>query len=156
MTENELYHFGVKGMKWGVRKSKSSSGSSGSSNSKQKQTKQKSEKKYSLSNNGRVKQVKNAYEKGKNYGTLGVAATAVGSASQKKSKFFIKGAAVGALNLAANAYITQGKGPHYVKVGVDYVRKAAITGLSLSAAADVIQEYANIGAAVIGSGTRYK
>ena len=28
MTENELYHFGVKGMKWGVRKSRSSYGSS--------------------------------------------------------------------------------------------------------------------------------
>ena len=28
MTENELYHFGVKGMRWGVRKSRSLSGSS--------------------------------------------------------------------------------------------------------------------------------
>ena len=28
MAENELYHFGVKGMKWGVRKYRSSSGSS--------------------------------------------------------------------------------------------------------------------------------
>ena len=34
MTENELYHFGVKGMKWGVRKSRSSSGSSKKKRSK--------------------------------------------------------------------------------------------------------------------------
>ena len=34
MTENELYHFGVKGMKWGVRKSRSSSGSSKNKRSK--------------------------------------------------------------------------------------------------------------------------
>ena len=36
MTNNELYHFGVKGMKWGVRKNRSSSDSSSSSLSKKK------------------------------------------------------------------------------------------------------------------------
>ena len=36
MTNNELYHFGVKGMKWGVRKNRSSSDPSSSSLSKKK------------------------------------------------------------------------------------------------------------------------
>lgn len=34
MTESELYHYGTKGMKWGVRKSRSSSGSSRKKRSK--------------------------------------------------------------------------------------------------------------------------
>ena len=34
MTENELYHYGIKGMKWGIRKSRSRTGSSRKKRSK--------------------------------------------------------------------------------------------------------------------------
>lgn len=120
--ENELTHYGVKGMKWGVRKAV---------------------KKVADKRRNKIKKRDESYAKTQQY--FGVGGVAIRSGGEFARKTVIKGALAKSINMSANAYIsTNGAKNYQVARGVDYVRRASITALSISAAADQIRVYSDL------------
>ncbi len=142
--ENELYHYGVKGMKWGVRRGDSKDSSSGGSTAK------KIGRKVGKAVSKRVQKSREKAEaRQKSYNRtadiFGVGGAAIRGYAEYQGKKRLKGMAVHLINDAANAYISSNVGSYRVNRGVDFVRRAAINGLSLSAHIDKIQTYATVG-----------
>lgn len=127
---NELYHYGVLGMKWGIRRN-SSAGRSSRVGAKLK-------KKYDQ------KREKKTEELQKDTDHYGVGGVAVGRYAGYKAKHHIRGH-------LANAYIANSGSKHRIATGVDYARRASISYLSMRDNAEKINAVADVGKAAIYS-----
>ena len=79
----------------------------------------------------------------------GVGGAALRSYSEYNGKKLIKGNMAHLINAAANAYISNNSSNYKISRGVDFVRKAAINGLSISSNIDQLQAYANVAKAYV-------
>lgn len=151
MYNTQLNHHGVKGMKWGVRRNTNKSSNIEKVGKKVGKTVGNQLKKAADKANNK----RNTWEKvGKVAGNAGVAVSVVGNYYGYKSKKRIKSTIAHVANAAANAYIVSGQGSYAKKRGVDYVRRAAITGLSVSSIVDGVKAIDNVGATVRGAKER--
>lgn len=130
---NELYHYGVLGMKWGIRKRSSGS------------VAKKIKKKYDQ------KRAKKDEELKKDTDRYGVGGVAIGRYAGYKAKHHIRGHLANAINASANAYIANSGSKHRIATGVDYARRASISYLSLKDNAEKINAVADVGKAAIYS-----
>ena len=134
----ELYHYGVMGMKWGVRKSSSSGGSNKIKNFAKKQAK-----KYIKKREEKTEQLHNTTDR------FGVAGVAVGRYLGYSGSHGLRGALVNVINMSANAYIASSSSKYHIARGVDFVRRASITALSVKDTADKINAFADVGKAYV-------
>lgn len=132
IPKNELMHYGVKGMKWGHRKSSTSGGKStgykigyklGTMTGKAIVKKQKKRAEH----DARIKKTTDHW---------GVGGVMLGSgvryARNKRMRTYL----ANTMNTAANAYISSSKGSYHTKRGVDFVRRAGVGYLSLKEYSD--------------------
>lgn len=136
---NELCHYGVKGMKWGVRRAAKKVGRS--LESRVAKNTEKAQKRKDKIN--------------KTTDVFGVGGVALGTYVKTSAKIGAKGTLAKTINLAANAYISSGLGNYYTQQGVHYARKAAISGLSISAYADVIRGFRDVGQSYVHAASKY-
>lgn len=151
--EDELYHHGIKGQKWGVRRYQNKDGS----------LTNKGKKRYSDDNSSKTalqkvgksvgKMVEKRREKSeqrkKSYETttdlFGVGGAAIRSYSEYHTKKFGKSIMAHVVNTVANNYIEKNGANNYrISRGVGFVRDATVKGLSLSTQIDQINAYANV------------
>lgn len=129
VPRDELCHYGVKGMKWGVRKSTT---------------------KYTERRNKKAtKHKEKIHKKVDRFGGLGVAATAADARYNYSKKFATKAITAKVINAAANAYISNNTTKYYRAKGVDYARRAAIFGLGISTYKDLANAYRDVGEAYV-------
>ena len=135
--EDYLMHYGVKGMKWGVRRSNNKSSSTAGQKVKKAVTKriEKSREK--------AEKRKKSYERTTD--VWGVGGAALRSYSEYQNKKWIKGSLAKVINSSANAYISNNSSKYRISRGVDFARRAAVGALSFSAQMDQIQAYADFG-----------
>ena len=85
---------------------------------------------------------------------FGVGGAAINSYVKTATKIGAKGTLAKTINAAANAYISSGQGNYYANQGVHYARKAAITGLSISAYADTVRGFRDVGQAYVHAASK--
>lgn len=149
-----LIHTGVKGMKWGIRRYQKKDGSLTSEGKKR----------YSGNKTvgqkvGRaaVKAIEKSREKAerrnKSYARttdmFGVGGAAIRSYAEYQNKKFIKGTLANVINASANAYISNNSSKYHISRGVDFARRAAVGGLSMSSRIDQVNAYANVAKSAI-------
>lgn len=131
--EYELCHYGVKGMKWGVRKA------------------------TSVAKNVIDKRMDRIEERHRSIGntvsTYGTKSAVVRSVGEFATKRVVKGVLARAVNSSANAYIANSSNAMVAK-GADFARRAAIAGLSISAKADTLQMYADMASIAMHTSTK--
>ena len=146
VQKDELYHYGIKGMKWGVRKKSSSSGGS----SRTKKLAKKAANKYV---DKRIKKEQkrkdNIHKTVDRFGSLGVASVGAFGEYNRRQKFMSKTLTAYSINALANAYIASNSAKYYRAKGVDYARRAAIFGLSVSATKDTLDVLSDVGEAYV-------
>lgn len=138
---NYLIHHGVKGMKWGVRK-KTSSGRSSNTSSKIKKIAKNQAKKHVEKREEKTKQLQKTVD------TFGVSGTALGRYMGYKWGHAERTTIANMINMSANAYIAAGSN-YRVARGVDFVRRASISSLSIKDTAEKINAFADVGKAAI-------
>lgn len=138
---NYLAHYGVIGMKWGVRK-RSSGGRGGGSSKIKKFAKNRAE-----------KYIKKREEKNKTLrdqtNRWGVAGVAVSRYMRYSAGHRTRGFLANVINASANAYISSNSSKYYISKGIDFARNASIAALSIKDTADKINAYADVGKAAI-------
>lgn len=134
---NELYHYGVLGMKWGVRRNSSGGRSGGMAKKIKAKYVQKREQKNE--------------ELRKSTDRFGVAGVAVGKYLGYSSGHALRGTLATVINRSANAYISANGSKHRIATGVDYARRASISYLSMRDNAEKINAVADVGKAAIYS-----
>lgn len=134
---NELYHYGVLGMKWGVRRN-SSGGRSGGMAKKIKT-------KYVEKRKQKNEELKKSTDR------FGVAGVAVGKYLGYSSGHALRGTLAKVINRSSNAYISTNSSKHNIARGVDYARRASISYLSMRDNAEKINAVADVGKAAIYS-----
>lgn len=202
MNNDELYHYGIKGQRWGVRRYQNKDGSltakgikkyakkgyaedaynsnkstvgkvydkytgahkiqadmkySSSSNKKnkaraEKYIKEKQAPMKQKAGKALVKRVEKSREKAEKRNTsikrttdrFGVGGVAATSYMEYQSKKVIKGYLANVINTSANVYINNNRTNYYKARGVDFVRRAAISGLSVSTYADQLRVYGDV------------
>lgn len=148
IRECELYHHGIKGMKWGVRRYRNTDGSLTPAGKKRysklskvgdaikKTAKKTSEKVVER----REKRQKNIERDTRFWGLL----TPGIYESKKIARSQARAAVAHLINEGTNAYmLTRGRDNYRVAKGVDFVRRAAISGLTISDNIDTINTYAD-------------
>lgn len=138
---NYLAHYGVPGMKWGVRKGSSSRRSSGGSNKIKKFVKKRAEK-YVKKREQKTKELQNTTDR---YGVVGVA---VGRYLGYTGSHSLRAGLANVINMSANAYIA-GSSNYRIARGADVVRRASIAALSIKDTADKINAFADVGRAYV-------
>lgn len=144
IPSDELYHHGVKGMKWGVRKD-SSGGRSGGGSSKIKKIAKNQVEKRKEKREAKDKKIQKTVDR---FGAVGVAGTAVKNYLGYSRSHALRGTLANVINMSANAYIATGSN-YRVARGVDFVRRASISALSIKDTAEKIDAFANVGKAAI-------
>lgn len=138
---NYLAHYGVPGMKWGVRKS--SSGGSGGGSSKLKKFAKNRADAYVKKREQKTKELQNTTDK------WGVAGVAVGRYLGYTGSHSLRAGLANIINMSANAYIESSAAKYPIARGVDFARRASITALSIKDTADKINAFADVGRAYV-------
>lgn len=145
-----LYHSGVKGMKWGVRRYQKKDGTLTPAGKKRYSDKQSVGQKVKKVVSKRLeKDVKKVVRRNESYekttDMFGVGGALLRANVEYQSKKAVKGLLANTINMAANDYISNNSSKYYISRGVDFARRAAVGGLSLSARMDKVEAYANVG-----------
>lgn len=138
---NYLMHYGVPGMKWGVRKS--TSGGKGGGSSKIKKFVKKRAEKYVEKREEKTKQLQKTTDR------FGVAGVAVGRYLGYAGSHSLRAGLANVINMSANAYIASSGSKYHIARGIDFARRASITALSIKDAADKINAFADVGRAAV-------
>lgn len=141
---NYLAHYGVPGMKWGVRKNFSRGKGSGGS-SKFKKFVKKRMQKHIDKRKEKNEKIKKTVD---NYGAFGVAGVAASRYLGYSSTHALRSTLATIINTSANAYITTSSN-YRIARGADFVRRASISYLSIRDSVDKINAFADVGRAAI-------
>lgn len=144
-SSNELYHYGILGMKWGKRKAAVNKTPTAKSSNNRTPFRKKLGKAIGKQINKRIeKNIERDKRLRKTTDWFGVGGVALGTAISAGSRYRSKKAIAQVLNSAANAYIASSRGNYYAKRGVDFARKLAINGLGVSAVMDVARGVSDV------------
>lgn len=144
IPSDELCHHGVKGMKWGIRKDSSGERSGGGPSKIKKIAKNQVEKRKEK-REAKDKKIQKTVDR---FGAVGVAGTAVKNYLGYSRSHALRGTLANVINMSANAYIATGSN-YRVARGVDFVRRASISALSIKDTAEKINAFADVGRAAI-------
>lgn len=139
---NELYHYGILGMRWGHRKARpvNTNNNSFLRRRAERMAYRRNKKDESWKNVGRA------------LGGVGVVYSVASNAIRANSQYRTKRFFAHVANAAANAYIANANSSYRMKRGVDFARKAAIAGLSVSALKGFYQAGRNVANTIRGAG----